>query len=126
MEELENEAFDIFFVDFGVSRSVLLRDICNTMPRFNHLPAQAVEMFLNGVERTSDSETARTLLSRLVFGKSLVAHIVQTSPHVLVDLYDTTGKKQMDIVEEMIRLKAVRRGQLVKSNTFVREQLYAG
>lgn len=83
-------------------------------------------MFLNGVDKTSNSDQARAELARLTFGKDLVARIVDSTPNLVVDLYDTTGKKQIDVVQEMVRRKVVRPGHLQKSCSFVRGHYIAG
>lgn len=108
VEEMDNDEFAVFFVDVGKERRIPLRELCYPLPRFIHLPAQAVEMYLNGVDRASDSEEARNQLTRLVKGRELVAHIVQTSPDVLVDLYGTVGWKQTNIAQQMIHRRVVR------------------
>ena len=76
------------------------------LPRFNHLPAQAVEMFLNGVKKNETTE-GRDLLVKLVKNKDLVARVIHTFPYITVDLYDITGPKEVDIAQELINRKVV-------------------
>jgi len=126
MEELENEAFAIFFVDFGNKRPVPMKDVCLPLNRFTHLPMQAVEMFLNGIDRDSDTIEARNELVNLVKGKDLVARVIHDNPVLLVDLFDTNGPKQVDLAEELIRRRVVNRGLCHKLNLSSRGQFIAG
>ena len=109
MEELENDNFDIYFVDYGNKQKVYMRNICTPKLQFSHLPAQAVEMYLNGVDISNgaDTEKARNALSSLVAGKDLVARIVHDTPYICVDLYEISGPTQVDIAAEMIRRKVI-------------------
>lgn len=109
MEELKNDYFGIYFVDYGTSQIVHLRDICAPKLQFSHLPAQAVEMYLNGVAISdeADTEQARNLLMSFVQGKDLVARIVHDIPYVCVDLFECSGPTQIDIAAEMIRRKVI-------------------
>ncbi len=103
MEELENEEFTVLFVDFARKRPVPMKDICLPLERFNYLPMQAVEMFLNGIDRDSDTIEARDELLDLVKGKYLVADVIHDTPNLLVDLYDIIGLKRANVAEELIR-----------------------
>ena len=109
MEELEDDNFDIYFVDYGNKQKVHMRNICTPKLQFSHLPAQAVEMYLNGVDISNgaDTEKARNALSSLVAGKDLVARIVHDTPYICVDLYEISGPTQVDIAAEMIRRKVI-------------------
>ena len=117
-EELSNEEFAVYFVDCGHNRAVPLKDICLPLDRFTHLPMQSVQMFLNGIDWKSETVNARdelvNLVTEVVKGglrkpKNLVAHVVQHSPHLLVDLYDTSGPVDVNIAEELIRRGVVKR-----------------
>lgn len=127
VEDEKNGFFGIYFLDFGNSQLVHMRNICNILPRFVHLPAQAVEMFLNGIDTSgkSDTDEARTTLKELVQNRDLVARIVHEVPYVCVDLYDTIGSTQVDIAAEMIRRKVAlpdKRKQSshpIHSNTYI-------
>ena len=103
MEELENEEFTVLFVDFARKRPVPMKDVCLPLERFNYLPMQAVEMFLNGIDRDSDTIEARDELLDLVKGKYLVADVIHDTPNLLVDLYDIIGLKRANVAEELIR-----------------------
>jgi hypothetical protein len=83
------------------------------LPRFNHLPAQAVEMFLNGVEKNETIE-GRDLLVKLVKNKDLVARVIHSSPYLSVDLYDTSGPDEVDIAQELIDRNVVQAGHRKK------------
>ncbi|XP_045027940.1 LOW QUALITY PROTEIN: uncharacterized protein LOC116922036 [Daphnia magna] len=113
MEEGENDFFGIYFVDYGNSQLVHMRNICNPMPRFVHLPTQAVEMFLNGVETSAEANTieAQNVLVSLIKNRDLVARVVHIMPFVCVDLYDTSGPPEIDVASEMIRLKVARKAK---------------
>ena len=90
-----------------------MRNLCTMLPRFNHLPAQAVEMFLNGVEMNETIE-GRDLMVRLVKNKDLVARVIHTSPYLSVDLYDTQGPDEVDIAQELISRGVVQAGNRKK------------
>jgi len=126
MEELEKEEFAVFFVDFGYKRPVPMKDVCLPLERFTHLPMQALEMLLNGIERDSGMIEARDKLRNLVKGKDLVAHVIHDTPYLLVDLYDFSGLKRVDLVEELIRCGVVRRGLSHKLNLSSRGGVIAG
>ncbi|KAI9558253.1 hypothetical protein GHT06_015006 [Daphnia sinensis] len=113
MEEGENDFFGIYFVDYGNSQLVHLRNLCNPMPRFVHLPTQAVEMFLNGIDTSAKANTieAQNVLVSLIKNRDLVARIVHTVPFVCVDLYDTFGPSEIDVASEMIRLKVAKKAK---------------
>lgn len=105
MTEEKKELFGIYYLDYGNAELVHLRDICNLIPRFVHLPAQAVEMFLNGVETAeeADTEEARNTLISLVQNRDLIARVIHDMPYVCVDLYDTSGPSEINIADEMVR-----------------------
>ena len=109
IEELENDNFGIYFVDYGSNQKVHMRDMCTPKLQFSHLPAQAVEMYLNGVDYSNgaDTEKARCALSSLVAGKDLIARIVHDTPYICVDLYENSGPTQVDIAAEMISRKVI-------------------
>ena len=90
-----------------------MRNLCSLLPRFNHLPAQALEMFLNGVER-NDTIEVRDLLVKLVKNKDLVARVIHTYPYLCVDLYDASGSIEVDIAQELISKKVVKAAQRKK------------
>lgn len=75
-----------------------------------HLPAQAVEMYLNGIDRSVESRSlkAKDALIRLVKERDLVAKVLFDVPYVCVDLYDTTGEEQIDIAAYLVKEKLVR------------------
>jgi hypothetical protein len=108
MEERENDFFAIYFLDYGNAQLVHLRNLCNPVPRFIHLPAQAVEMYLNGIDTSATADTiqAKNVLVSLVKNRDLVARVVHTIPFVCVDLYNTSGPSEIDVAIEMVRLKA--------------------
>lgn len=112
VKEAKNDIFGVFFVDFGNAQLVHLRDICNPLPRFVHLPAQAVEMFLNGIDTDPrwDTDEARDAFGRLVQNRDLVAKIVHQVPFVCVDLYDTSGPDHddIDIAGQLVRMKVAK------------------
>lgn len=105
----KDELYGVFFIDYGNCQEVHLRHICRPLPRFVHLPAQAVEMYLNGVERSPDSRSAeaRNMLIELVKERDLVARIVFNVPYVCVDLYDTTGTEHIDVAAYLVKQKLV-------------------
>lgn len=109
MTEEEGDYYGIYFVDYGNNQLVHLRDLCKPMPRFIHLPAQAVEMFLNGVDTSEkgDTQKARDLLTKLVSNRKLVARVISVLPFMCVDLHDMTGTVEIDIVAEMVRRKVI-------------------
>lgn len=100
-----NDLFGIYFLDYGNAQLVHLRDICKFIPRFVHFPAQAIEMSLNGIDASEENETekARETFASLVENRDLVARIVHVMPFVCVDLYDTSGTTEINIVDEMVR-----------------------
>ncbi|EFX71403.1 hypothetical protein DAPPUDRAFT_255836 [Daphnia pulex] len=108
MEEKENDYFAIYFLDYGNAQPVHLRNLCNPVPRFIHLPAQAVEMYLNGIDTSQAADTiqAKNVLVSLVKNRDLVARVVHTIPFICVDLYNTSGPAEIDIATEMVRRKA--------------------
>jgi len=108
MEEKENDFFAIYFLDYGNAQLVHLRNLCNPIPRFIHLPAQAVEMYLNGIDTSEAADTiqAKNVLVSLVKNRDLVARVVHTIPFICVDLYNTSGPTEIDVATEMIRCKA--------------------
>ena len=52
-DEVEN-IFLIYLIDYGTKESVHLKDLCRILPRFSHLPAQSLEVFLNGIDHKSN------------------------------------------------------------------------
>lgn len=112
IEEGENDHFGIYFLDYGNAQLVHMRNICNPLPRFVHLPTQAVEMFLNGIDTSAAANTieAKNVLVSLVKNRDLFARIVHTVPFVCVDLY-TFGPCEIDIASEMIRLGVARKAK---------------
>jgi len=105
LQELEDEVFAVCFLDFGHEKVVLKSDVCVLLTRFTHLPMQAVEMFLKGIDRKCNSEKARNELMSLVKDKDLVARVVSENPELLVDLYDEG--KQVDVARELNRRIAI-------------------
>ena len=116
-EEKEKEVFAIYFLDYGNAQLVHLRNLCNPVPRFINFPAQAVEMFFNGIDTSiaADSIKAKNVLVSLVKNQDLVARVVHTMPFVCVDLYNTSGSSEINIANEMHRLKAT---TLVRKKAF--------
>jgi len=107
----DNDCYVILFLDFGNTEVIHLRDLCHFLPRFAHLPKQAVELFLNGISLDSYNSTeGKQHLIKLVKDKDLVAEVVSLWPHLSVNLYDTNSSHHIDIAEELITLKAVKRG----------------
>jgi Tudor domain len=108
MEEKENDFFAIYFLDYGNAQLVHLRNLCNPIPRIIYLPAQAVEMYLNGIDTSEAADTiqAKNVLVSLVKNRDLVARVVHTIPFICVDLYNTSGPTEIDVATEMIRCKA--------------------
>lgn len=104
----------IFFLDFGNTEVVHLKDLCRLLPRFSHLPKQAIEVFLNGIHPHGDElymENGREELVKLVRQKDLVAEIVMLLPYMSINLYDTNGSRDIDIAERLIMNKAIKRGR---------------
>ena len=127
-EEKGNDVFAIYFLDYGNAQLVHLRNLCNPVPRFIHFPAQAVEMFLNGIDTSEAADTikAKKVLVSLVKNQDLVARVVHTMPFVCVDLYNTSGSSEINIATEMHRLKAT---TLVRKKAFCLQKpgiLFAG
>jgi hypothetical protein len=106
-----------------LDRSLLLvhlRNLCNPFPRFIHFPAQAVEMFLNGIDTSiaADSIKEKKVLVSLVKNQDLVARVVHTMPFVCVDLFNTSGSSEIDIATEMYRLTGT---TIVRKKGFCRQ-----
>ena len=97
--------FVVFAVDFGFEQKVRVQWICRPMHRFMHLPAQAVECFLNGVRASSanDNKHSRELFARLTKEKFLFAKIVSHEPHVSIDLFDTSDGKTVNVAQELVK-----------------------
>ena len=49
--------FQVFYLDFGNTEWLSVRDIHEIQPQFLHLPFQAIECFLHNVEPVGDGET---------------------------------------------------------------------
>ena len=98
----ESDHYAVFFLDFGDTHLVHQRSIRKPLGRFLVLPAQAVEMHLNGID-ASDRKDEISFLAKLVKERDLVAKIVQELPYVSVDLYYTTRKREINIAKEMTK-----------------------
>ncbi len=84
-------------------------------------------MFLNGIDYNINSVVARNKeLVRLVTGKVLTAHVIHHTPFLLVDLHDTSGPRQVNLVEELIHRKLVKRSTSHTLNVYSPGQLIAG
>ena len=107
----EEDCFVIFFLDFGNTEVIRLNNLCCLLPRFSHLPKQAFEVFLNGIEPDgSHSEEGKQQLVQLVEDKDLVAEVVSLRPNLSINLYDTNNSRHIDIAEELIASKLVKPG----------------
>ena len=101
----------ILFVDVGFSSALTLKNVCRCLSNFAQLPKQVLQVYLNGVDRSdSGTTTGKLLLEKLVNGKTLTAQIISVWPNVSVNLFDTSGPKDVDIVKQLIAFKAVKPG----------------
>ncbi|XP_071507169.1 uncharacterized protein [Diadema antillarum] len=106
--DAENNKVKVFFVDYGNSEWLSRSRVRPAMPQFLHLPFQAVECFLAGVELVApddqqrEGSEARKLFEELTTDKPLVAYIVSSNEDALyVELYDTTTPRQVCIAESL-------------------------
>lgn len=104
--DAEANKVQVFYVDYGDCEWLPRARVRPAMPQFLHLPFQAVECFLKGVELTAqtprqghkEEDGARKLFEELTIGKFLVANVISSDADTLcVELYDTVSSKQVNI-----------------------------
>ena len=111
MADDKDDYYVIFFLDFGNVEVVHLKNLCRFLPRFSHLPKQAIEVFLNGIDiEGNHSEEGKKQLIKLVEDKDLVAEVVSLWPYLSINLYDITSPNHIDIAKELITSKVVKTG----------------
>lgn len=95
--------FTVYLVDCGLQVLVHVKNILTPLERFLHLPEQAIEMYLDGIDQSeqNNSEDAKKLLASLIGNKMLMAFIIQDSPSIYVDLFDTSGKHKVNIAARL-------------------------
>ena len=101
----------VFFVDVGITEAIQLRNLCRCLSSFARVPKQVLGVYLNGVDRYhSRTKNGLQLVNDLVQNKDLVAKIITVWPDVCVELSDTSGPAEIDIVKELIASNAVKLG----------------
>ncbi|XP_038066428.1 uncharacterized protein LOC119736483 [Patiria miniata] len=108
----DQDAIQVFYVDYGNSEWVPASDVYDIEQQFLHLPLQAVECYLVGakpLECNAEAgarldEEARKCFEDMVSDKTLVAIIIYVANNGTLDveLYDTNGKSDVCISEALI------------------------
>uniref|UniRef100_A0A8C4Q9G9 Tudor domain-containing protein n=1 Tax=Eptatretus burgeri TaxID=7764 RepID=A0A8C4Q9G9_EPTBU len=73
----------VFFLDLGNTECLRKDDVFQLLPQFLHIPFQAVEVFLYGLEPVPGENIrriAREFFEDIVVGKLMVAHVMRRSP----------------------------------------------
>eukprot|EP00057_Strongylocentrotus_purpuratus_P024429 XP_011678903.1 PREDICTED: uncharacterized protein LOC100892150 isoform X2 [Strongylocentrotus purpuratus] len=106
--DAEANTVQVFYVDYGNCEWLVRSKVRPAMPQFLHLPFQAVECFLGGIElikptSLKNQDLDRKLFEELTMDKILVGHVVSSDGDILhVELYDTISAKHVNIGDALV------------------------
>nr|XP_054750958.1 uncharacterized protein LOC129256801 isoform X1 [Lytechinus pictus] len=104
--DAEANTVQVFYLDYGNCEWLVRSKIRPAMPQFLHLPFQAVECFVGGIElikTPSPNNQDRKLFEELTIDKVLVGHVISSATDILeVELYDTISSVEVNIGDALV------------------------
>ncbi|XP_071816788.1 tudor domain-containing protein 1-like isoform X2 [Apostichopus japonicus] len=105
---VDEDKIEVFHVDYGTSDWVTRKDVRPALPQFLHLPFQAVQCRLDGLEESQECkeqrDNSRNYFEDVATGHPLVAYVVERDIDNLLylKLYNTKGEEDICINKALL------------------------